>query len=73
MVYVKTQRFKYISKCTIIQRFFSDFRDGPKYAFNGLFSNAGDLVMVQLLLLIHTKDGSDGTQNDPGHPDNDLG
>ena len=47
-------------------KIFCDFRDGPNYAFNGLFFNAGDIVIVQLLLLIHTKDGSNGTQNDPG-------
>ena len=40
------------SKCTVIRSFFSDFCDGPKYAFNSLFSNAGDLVIVELMSLL---------------------
>ena len=39
-------------KCTVIRSFFSDFCDGPKYAFNSLFSNAGDLVIVELMSLL---------------------
>ena len=31
-------------------KLFSVFCDCPKYAFDNLFSNAGELVMVQLML-----------------------
>ena len=58
-----------MSKCTILQSFFCDFSNGPKHALKGLFLNAGDLVMVQLVLWINKKDGSDGAENGPGHPD----
>ena len=68
-----TKIWIYISKCTIIQRFFSDFRDGPKYAFNGLFSNAGDLVMVQLLLLTLFGPAYFGRSGIQGRPPKYLG
>ena len=37
-----------MSKCTVIRSFFSDFCDGPKYAFACLFSNAGEVNVNNL-------------------------